>query len=64
MPQIAVCEVKVGVLSHGNATVTKNAAERVDVHAVHQAALGEIIPQCMRGVGFVNSCPSQITLER
>ena len=48
MPQIPVCEVEVSVFSDGYTTVSKNPTEGVNVHTVHQAALGEVIPQSMR----------------
>ena len=63
VPKITVCEIEVGVLCDGNTAVSQNPTEGVDVHAVHQTPLGEVVPQSMRGVSLVDSCPSQMPLE-
>ena len=63
MTQIPVSQIRMGILCHRHAAVSQNLAEGVNVHAVHQTSLGEVVPQSVRGVGHVNACPSQIPLE-
>ena len=63
MTKIPICQVKIGILRDRYAAVSQNPAEGVNIHAVHQASLGEIVPQGVRRVGFFYSSPSQIPLE-
>ena len=43
--------------------MTEDAAESINVHAIHQAALCEIVPQTMRGNILIQAHALQIVLE-
>ena len=63
VPQIPVGKIQIGIFSDGNTTVSQDATEGVDIHAVHQTPLCKVVPQRMRGVGLVNASPSQVPFE-
>ena len=43
--------------------MTEDAAESINVHAIHQATLCEIVPQTMRGNILIQAHALQIVLE-
>ena len=63
MAEISVRQIQIGILCHGNAAVSQNPAERVNIHTVHQAALGKIIPECMGRIRLLYTSSSQIPLK-
>ena len=63
LPQILVGQVEVCLFRHCDAGVTQNAAEGVNIHPIHQAALGEVVPQTVRRDPLVYAAAPQIILE-
>ena len=63
MAEISVCQIQIGILCHGNTTVPQNPAERVNIHTVHQAALGKIVSECVWRIRLLYTSSSQIPLE-
>lgn len=43
--------------------MTEDLTQCEDVHAIHQASLGEVIPQTVRAVIFIESSPIDVPLE-
>ena len=63
LANVFVVQIQIRLLCNGHAGMSQESAQSVDVHAIHQTALGKVVPQCMRGVFLLNTCSCQITLE-
>ena len=46
--QVVCIYIQVGPLGHGYAAVTQQAAQGIDIAAVHQKALGKVVAETMR----------------
>ena len=62
-PEIFISQVQIGLLCDCDAGVTEDAAEGINVHSVHQAALCEIVSEAMGRNAFIQTDASQIALE-
>lgn len=60
---ILFCKIKIRLFSHRYAGMPQQAAQRVDVHAVHETALCKIIAQTVRRNGVFQSRSSEIFFE-
>ena len=63
LSQILVCQIEICLFSHCDAGVAQNATEGVNIHPIHQAALGEVVPQTVRRDPLVYAAAPQIILE-
>ena len=63
LADVFIREIQIRLFCDRDARMSEDAAERVDVHAVHQAAFRKIVPQAMRGDAFIQTVPPQIMLE-
>ena len=63
LPQVLVSEVQIRLFRHCNAGVAQNAAEGVNIHAIHQATLGEVVPQTVGRDPLIYAAAPQIVLE-
>ena len=44
---VFVIQIQIRLLCNGHAGMAQQLAQRVNIHAVHQASLGEVVPQTM-----------------
>ena len=63
MAKISVSEIQIRIFCNGNATVTKDPTQGINIHAVHQTPFGEVVSQGVRGVGLLDTSSAQIPLE-
>ena len=63
LADVFIREIQIRLFCDCDARMPEDAAEGVDVHAVHQAALRKIVPQAMRGDVIVYPASPQIALE-
>ena len=61
--QLLVLHVQIGPLRNRHAGMAENPAKRVDIHAGHQAAMGEVVAHGMRRHGLVDLRPPKIFAE-
>ena len=60
---IIVIDIQVCLLCDGHAGMAQNFAQSVNVHSVHQASFGEVVPQAVWGNGFLETGAKQIFFE-
>lgn len=60
---IIVIDVKVCLFCDGHAGMSQNLTQGVNIHSVHQASFGKVIPQTMGRVFFVQPCPLNVLAE-
>ena len=63
LADVIVAQVEVSLFGYLYTGMAENLAEGKDVHAVHQASLGEVIPQTVGAVVFVQSGPVEVFLD-
>ena len=60
---LIIVNIQVCLFRNGNTGMAQYFTEGVDIHAVHQASFGKVIPQTMWGVFFTQSCPCYVFAE-
>ena len=60
---IIIVNVQVCLLCDGHAGMSQNLTQSVNVHSVHQASFGEVVPQTMGSVFFVQTRPLNVLAE-
>ena len=60
---VFVVQIQIRLLCNGHAGMSQELAQCVDVHAIHQTSLGEVVPQTMRCELVIQSGTNQILLE-
>ena len=60
---VFIREIQIRLFCNRDTRMTKDAAERVNVHAVHQASLRKVVSQTMRRDFFIQAAPTEIVLE-
>ena len=60
---IIVIDIKISLFRNGYAGMTKDFAQSVNIHTVHQTPLCEIVPQAMGRILFVQSRPLNVLAE-
>ena len=63
LANVFVVQIQIRLLCDGYAGMSQEAAQCVDVHAIHQTSLGEVIPQTMRCVFLVQTSPENVSFE-
>ena len=63
LAEVFIRQIQIRLFCDCDARMTEDAAEGVNVHAVHQAALRKVVSQAMRGDVFIQAVPPQIMLE-
>ena len=63
LADVIIVQIKVGLLCDLHTGMPQNLAQRENIHAIHQATLGKIVPQAVRGVFLVQPTAAQILLE-
>ena len=62
-PDIPVGQIQIRFLSDCHAAMAQDVAQGVDVHSGHDAALGKVVSQCMRGYLFLDACSCHVFFE-
>ena len=57
---IIVIDIKVCLFGDCHAGMTQDFTQGVNIHSIHQATLGKVVPQTMGSVLFIQSRPSDI----
>ena len=60
---IIIVNVQVRLFRDGHAGMAQNLTQGVNVHSVHQASFGEVVPQTMGSVFFVQTSPLNVLAE-
>ena len=60
---VFVVQIQIRLLCNGHAGMSQESAQSVDVHAIHQTSLGEVIPQTMGRELVIQTAADQILLE-
>ena len=63
LANVFVVQIQIRLLCDGYAGMSQEAAQCVDVHAIHQTSLGEVIPQTMGRELVIQTAADQILLE-
>ena len=63
LAKVFIRQIQISLFCDCDARMSEDAAEGVNVHAVHQAAFRKIVPQAMWGDAFIHAVPPQIRLE-
>ena len=61
--KVFIRQIQIRIFGNGNAGVSQNPAERINVHSVHETSFGKIVPQCVRGIFLVDASTFQIAFE-
>ena len=62
-PQVFISQIQIRFFCDFNAGMTENAAQCVNVHAIHQTPLRKIVSQTVRGDAFIHANAPQIVFE-
>lgn len=60
---VFVVQIQIRLLCNGHAGMSQESAQSVDVHAIHQTSLGEVIPQTMGRELLIQAGADQVFLE-
>ena len=63
LANIFIVQIQIRLLCDGHAGMSQESAQSVDVHAIHQTSLGEVIPQTMGREIVIQTAADQILLE-
>ena len=62
-PNVFIVQIQIRLLRYGYAGMPQQLTQRVNIHAVHQASFGEVIPQTMGCEAFVKTGTDNVFLE-
>ena len=63
LPNVFIVQIQIRLLCYGYAGMPQELAQRVNIHAIHQASLGKIIPKTVGSEAFVKTGTDDIFLE-
>ena len=63
LANVFIVQIQIRLLCNGHAGMSQESAQSVDVHAIHQTSLGEVIPQTMGRELVIQTAADQILLE-
>ena len=63
LANVFIIQIQIRLLCDGHAGMSQESAQSVDVHAIHQTSLGEVIPQTMGRELVIQTAADQILLE-
>ena len=60
---IIVIQIQVSLFGYLHTGMTKDLTEGIDIHAVHKAALGKVIPETVGCIVFIEASPKNVLFK-